>query len=258
MCTVLLLPGVNPILVNKYINIKYLSGSLVQEPSLQVLLLSSHAEGRPVSRAFFYLSKSPVKDTLSSLLLGPLWREMLISRAFFHSSLRVSGKGAPPSRFPPKASVERDTPFPQPSFTCLSDFPVKQPPPLLGSPESSNGDMSVFRAFFYICLGDPNEQILLMKIKSHLGEKVPDKEATFLCSLDGASIERDAYFRNLLVLISRRTWCWSCLNGQPLSKFSVKDPPSRLPQRSHQWGGIPLSRAFFYISLYPEKRRASF
>jgi len=37
--------------------------------------------------------------------------------------------------------------------------------------------MPVFRAFFYVSLGDPNEQILPMKIKSHLCEKVPGKEA---------------------------------------------------------------------------------
>jgi len=45
--------------------------------------------------------------------------------------------------------------------------------------------MPVFRAFFYMCLGDPNEQILPMKIKSHLREKVPDKEAPLPCSLTG-------------------------------------------------------------------------
>jgi len=65
--------------------------------------------------------------------------------------------------------------------------------------------MPVFRAFFGICLGDPNEQILLMKIKSHLCEKVPDKEAPLPCSLDRASMVRDAHFQNLLVLIPRRT-----------------------------------------------------
>jgi len=34
----------------------YLSESLVKEPFLQVPSLTSQAEGRPVSRAFFYLS----------------------------------------------------------------------------------------------------------------------------------------------------------------------------------------------------------
>jgi hypothetical protein len=42
--------------------------------------------------------------------------------------------------------------------------------------------MIVFKAFFYICLGDPNEQILQTKIKSHICEKVPDKEAPFYVS----------------------------------------------------------------------------
>jgi hypothetical protein len=72
------------------------------------------------------------------------------------------------------------------------------------------------------------------KIKSHLSEKFSNKEAPLPCFPEWASLERDTYFQNLLVLISRRTWCWSSLNSQSLSfsNSSVKEPPQGCRNRA--------------------------
>jgi hypothetical protein len=43
-----------------------------------------------------------------------------------------------------------------------------------------------------------------------------------------------------------------------LWNYPVKESPSPRSQQNHLWRDRPLSRAFFYISLYPEKRIASF
>jgi hypothetical protein len=50
--------------------------------------------------------------------------------------------------------------------------------------------MPISRALIYIPLGVPNEQGLLIKIKTHLSLLVPGKGAPPPCSPDGASIER--------------------------------------------------------------------
>jgi len=59
---------------------------------------------------------------------GLPWRGRPVSRAFLYVSIWIHGKGAPPGS-PNKAPVERDTPFTEPSFHYLSQFPVKGPPP---------------------------------------------------------------------------------------------------------------------------------
>ena len=47
---------------------------------------------------------------------GPLWEEMPITRTFLYITFRVPSKGAPPpSRFPSRAPIERDAPFPESS-----------------------------------------------------------------------------------------------------------------------------------------------
>jgi hypothetical protein len=62
---------------------------------------------------------------------GPLWREMLMSRAFLYISFRVTSKGAfPPGSFH-RAPIERERDlFPEPSFIHASEIPGKQASPL--------------------------------------------------------------------------------------------------------------------------------
>ena len=52
-------------------------------------------------------------------LVGPLWREMLISRAFLYISFKAHSKGALPGS-PHRAPIEREALFPEPSFNYLS------------------------------------------------------------------------------------------------------------------------------------------
>jgi len=43
-------------------------------------------------------------------------------QSLFYITFRVPSKGAPP----PPAPIERDAPFPEPSFSYLSEFPVNR------------------------------------------------------------------------------------------------------------------------------------
>jgi len=107
----------------------------------------------PVSRTFLYitfrvpskgvwsppqvpLTMLPHRETLhfqsppSSIsqrpwYVGPLWREMPISRDFLYITFSIP---SPPPGSPHRAPIERDAPFPEPS-NYLSKFPVNGPPP---------------------------------------------------------------------------------------------------------------------------------
>jgi len=60
---------------------------------------------------------------------GPLYRERFtVSRAFFYLSFRVPSKGALLPGSPGRAPIARDTLFPGPSFTYLSNALVQEPP----------------------------------------------------------------------------------------------------------------------------------
>jgi hypothetical protein len=75
----------------------YLSKSPAKEHPLQVLLSDSHRErDTPFPEpSFTCLSKSPAKKPLLQVPVGSLWREMLVTRAFFYISFRVPSKGDP-------------------------------------------------------------------------------------------------------------------------------------------------------------------
>jgi len=63
-------------------------------------------------------------------------------------------KGAVPPGTPRRAPIERDAPFPELSFVCLSKSPVNEPPP--GSPTGPLWrQKAIFRAFLYISLRAP-------------------------------------------------------------------------------------------------------
>ena len=82
-----------------------------------------------------------------NLLQDPQWDRVAISRAFFDTSLEFLKKrssekkkshpsleGPRKGRFPPcpqkRGPYGNTRPFPEPSFTYCSGFPVKEPPPL--------------------------------------------------------------------------------------------------------------------------------
>jgi len=46
----------------------------------------------------------------------------------FYITFRVPSKGALPPGSPHKAPIERDAPFPEPSFSYLSEIPVNGTP----------------------------------------------------------------------------------------------------------------------------------
>ena len=60
--------------------------------------------------------------------MGPIWKQLPNSRALLIISFSVTSKGALPLGSPHRAPTERDTPFPEPSFICLSKYLVNEPP----------------------------------------------------------------------------------------------------------------------------------
>ena len=119
---------------------------------------------------------------------------MPVSRAFLYISLGVSSNGAlshvPLTELP---HSERDAPFPEPSFICLSEFPVNK----LRSRYPTGApmrEMPIFRAFFYTSPGVPNKQGLL--IKQNLTSSPSPRERSpppGLWSPNGAPMERNAW-----------------------------------------------------------------
>ena len=57
----------------------------------------------------------------------PLWKQTRSFRVLFSTSFGISSKGALPTGSPHGDPIERDAPFPEPSFTHLSNFPVYEP-----------------------------------------------------------------------------------------------------------------------------------
>jgi hypothetical protein len=84
------------------------------------------------SRAFYYMSLG----VLSMGALPPgsphgasVKREMLPSKAFPDMSRRVPSKDtSPPGSYYEAPYIEKDVPFPEPSFTYLYKSPAKEPP----------------------------------------------------------------------------------------------------------------------------------
>jgi hypothetical protein len=77
------------------------------------------------------ISQSPwYMSPLSGSSVGPLWREIPVSRAFLYITFRVLSKGAPPSGFSLRPPTERDAPLPELSFIRQSPWYVR---PLPGS-----------------------------------------------------------------------------------------------------------------------------
>jgi hypothetical protein len=107
-------------------------------------------------------SESPVKERpLHIPLTEPLYtKRCSSSRAFFYASFRVPSKGVLPPGFPHRIPIERDAPFPDPSFTCLSKYPVKQPPLQVLPSGALWEEKPVSRAFLYLPFRVPSKEAL--------------------------------------------------------------------------------------------------
>jgi hypothetical protein len=79
------------------------------------------------------VSKSLIKEPLSSSPVGPLWKEMPIARALY-INFRVPSNGALLPGFLYRVPIQKGAPFMEPSFNCLSDFPVNGLRMILNSP----------------------------------------------------------------------------------------------------------------------------
>ena len=78
-------------------------------PRLKILLVSGSKKGTQIYYPF--LSKVPASESPPGSPMGPLWREMSISRAFLNISSRVSSQGALPRGPPHWASSKRKSSF---------------------------------------------------------------------------------------------------------------------------------------------------
>ena len=91
-----------------------------------------------------------------------VWREMSISRAFRYISFKVFSKVFPPPGIPHTAHIDRDIPFLEPSFICVSETPVNEPSNRFpsGVPMERGAH---YRNLLLMSPGIPNKQSLLLQ-----------------------------------------------------------------------------------------------
>jgi hypothetical protein len=112
---------------------KYLLKSSEKTPPRpRIPLRSPYVEkDAPSPAPSLHTSQSPQKrkGPLQVPLTEPLHKERLFHlQSPLYVSFTVPRKKEPPSRFPSQTPIERDAPFSEPSFTCVSKSPVKEPP----------------------------------------------------------------------------------------------------------------------------------
>ena len=142
------------------------------EPSLQVTPQSPHTERRSFSRALFYCSNSPIKE---SLLQIPQWGPY--GERCPSPELRVRSRGALP-RFPRSAPIEKDVLFSEPSLTCLTEPAVRETPSRFPSGAPMKRDARS-RAFIFTSLGTSKKKNLLIKQHLTFLSKSPVRELPF-------------------------------------------------------------------------------
>ena len=113
-------------------------------PGLKILMSFASRKGTQIYYPF--LSNVPAVESPPGSQMGPLWREMPISRAFLNISSRVCSKGVLPRGPPHWASSERNTPFLEPP-SSISQSPQYMSP-IQGSPAGPLWkEMPIFRTF---------------------------------------------------------------------------------------------------------------
>ena len=142
----------------------------------------------PVQETSLHIPLTELPNMGPTLLKGPLLRERPISKAFLYVTFRAICKGALPPSSPCRAPLEREAPFPEPTFILLLKVPGKTSPPT----GPLWRELPAFRALFYISLGFPSKQRVL--IKSLLSLEVPGKAASPPWSPNRAPTGRDAPF----------------------------------------------------------------
>ena len=203
----------------------YPSGSPVKEPSLQVPII-----------------ELPQRDTspLPGSPMGPLWREMPISRAFLYISSRVP-ESSPPSMFPSQTSLIERCPISRSHLHPSLEVPGKWAPSKFPSGA--------------LMARDARPQSLL-----HITFRVPCKGPPPPSSPHRASIRRDApfpepffnYFSEFLVNGTPHDSRWGpygerCPSPEPSSthKSPENEAPSRLPPQRL----MPVPWALLHISF---------
>ena len=112
--------------------------------------------------------------------MGFLWKQMPISRALPNTSFRVPSKGALPSGSSQRAHTERDAPFPDTSFICLSKSLVNEPPP--GFPVGPLWRvMPISKAFSYSSLSSVKDPLLQVPLIELLQREAPFRKPFFNC-----------------------------------------------------------------------------
>ena len=105
-------------------------------------------------------SESPVMELHSRFPLRSSYvdRDAPSPRALFYISSRILSRGALPPASPRRGPIQRDAPPPQPSFTCLWQSPVKEPPSTFHWQGSYGERCSSCKNLFFISLLFHNEQ----------------------------------------------------------------------------------------------------
>jgi len=104
---------------------KYPSGCPTMAPSLQVPFTElPHRETQP-PEALSTISQSPRKiSPLHVAQLSPHKKRFPSQEPSFRNFQGPQQNSPPPCRFPKRTPIERDAPFSEPPFNCLSQFPV--------------------------------------------------------------------------------------------------------------------------------------
>ena len=88
--------------------------------------------------------------------MGPLWKQMPISRALLGTSFGVPSKGALPPGSPLRAPSLRGVLFPDPFFICLSKSPAYESPSRFTSGAPMERDAHL-QSFFYTTFRVPSK-----------------------------------------------------------------------------------------------------
>jgi len=86
----------------------------------------SERDARLLEPSFIHPSTSTVYEPHPGSPVGPLWREMPVSRAFFYTSSRVPKEKVPPPRFPSQSSLRERRSTSEAPFNHLSKSPVNE------------------------------------------------------------------------------------------------------------------------------------
>ena len=113
--------------------------------------------------------------------MGPIWKQMPISRALLSISFGVPSKGTLPPGLPHRAPTEKDAVFPEPSSIHLSESPVSEHPQ--GSPAGPQWrEMPISRAFLYVTFMVPSKGSPPSRFPSQSSHRERERETLYFHS----------------------------------------------------------------------------